>query len=386
MKNNLGLKNRAVALRRSVFAGAAMAGLLLLSSSGFAQSKTFTLKGDVANLPDGKVLFGFGSFGKMKADSVDAKDGKFTITDEVDEPCYGMLFNRDYTLKVDMFVDGGTIEVKGDYKQPYDIAVKGSPVVNEYEAYNQAQMASRKPVQDVYTKWIEAYNAGDSVAVETYKAQFESARDKQMGISQKLQMDFMTTHPGSIAAAWELLHYVKDANLAKSKAIFDSFTDEVKNSGQGQELAERIAKLGRVVVGSQAPVFAQADTLGHDVKLSDYKGKYVLLEFWASWCAPCRAESPNVLKAFDRYNDKGFTVLSVSLDNDKAKWMDAIHHDGLRWQQVSDLKGWKNEVATLYGINAVPANFLIDPNGKIVAQNLRGEDLQTKLDELLGQQ
>jgi thiol-disulfide isomerase/thioredoxin len=108
----------------------------------------------------------------------------------------------------------------------------------------------------------------------------------------------------------------------------------------------------------------------------------VLLEFWASWCSPCRAESPNVLKAYNRFHDKGFTVLSVSLDSDKDKWLQAIHKDGLLWQQVSDLQGWKNQVAALYGIQAVPANFLISPDGEIIAQNLRAEALQEKLTAL----
>ena len=196
-------------------------------------------------------------------------------------------------------------------------------------------------------------------------------------------MDFIKTHPASIAAAWELLHYVTDNTLEESRGLFAGFTQGVQHSTQGKELAERIATLSRVQVGHPAPGFAQADTAGLSVKLADYKGKYVLLEFWASWCAPCRAESPNVLKAYDKFHAKGFTVLSVSLDSDKDKWLQAIHKDGLQWQQISDLKGWKNEVAALYGIHAVPANFLIDPSGKIVAENLRGEALQEKLGQLL---
>lgn len=356
--------------------------LLLLCQHAYAQQHSFTLKGEIANLPDGEVYLGFGTFGKMKADTVTAKDGKFSVTDKITEPCFAMLFNHDYSLKVDLYLDGGVIKVKGDLEKIFDVEVTGSPVVNEYAAYNHAQLQSRKPVQAVYEKWMAAYKAGDSVTTRKYKAGFEQARTAQTDLSRKLQMDFIKGHPGSIAAAWELLHYINDNTLDESKGLFAGFTQSVQQSQQGQELAGRIATLSRVQVGKAAPGFAQADTSGMSVKLADYKGKYVLLEFWASWCAPCRAESPNVLKAYDRFHDKGFTVLSVSLDNDKGKWLQAIKKDGLLWRQVSDLKGWKNEVAALYGIHAVPANFLIDPKGKIIAQNLRGEALQEKLDQL----
>lgn len=130
--------------------------------------------------------------------------------------------------------------------------------------------------------------------------------------------------------------------------------------------------------------FTQNDTLGNAVSLASFKGKYVLLDFWASWCGPCRAENPNVVKAYNKYKDKGFTILSVSLDQPgkHQAWMDAIHKDGLTWTHVSDLKFWDNEVAKQYGIRAIPQNFLIDPEGKIIAKDLRGDELTKTLSEL----
>jgi peroxiredoxin len=146
-------------------------------------------------------------------------------------------------------------------------------------------------------------------------------------------------------------------------------------------LANEEANMSKVAIGSKELDFTQNDTTGKPVSLASFKGKYVLVDFWASWCAPCRAENPNVVKAYQKYKDKGFTVLGVSLDGESTKiaWLKAIDKDGLAWTQVSDLKGWKNEVAKLYDVKSIPQNFLIDPNGVIVGKNLRGDELNKKL-------
>ncbi|MES2809852.1 MAG: TlpA disulfide reductase family protein, partial [Bacteroidota bacterium] len=138
-------------------------------------------------------------------------------------------------------------------------------------------------------------------------------------------------------------------------------------------------------IGALAPDFTQPDADGKLIKLSSFKGKYVLIDFWASWCGPCRAENPNVVKAYQKYKSKNFTILGVSLDrpNDKEGWLNAVKKDGLEWTQVSDLKYWSNAAAALYYVQSIPANFLLDPNGKIIAKNLRGTDLDDKLAEVL---
>src|SRR6185312_5922417 len=134
-------------------------------------------------------------------------------------------------------------------------------------------------------------------------------------------------------------------------------------------------------IGAQMMNFSQADTTGKPVQFADFKGKYVLVDFWASWCGPCRAENPNVLKAYNKYKDKGFTVVGISLDEKGDKWKKAIRDDHMPWDELSDLKGWKNDVSEYFGIQGIPSNLLVDPSGKIVARDLRGEALDQKLGE-----
>jgi peroxiredoxin len=146
---------------------------------------------------------------------------------------------------------------------------------------------------------------------------------------------------------------------------------------------EEIAKA--TAIGAVAPDFTQKDTKGKSVKLSSLRGKYVLIDFWASWCGPCRKENPNVVKAYQKFKNKKFEILGVSLDNSDGKnaWLDAIEKDNLTWLQVSDLQGWKNAVAQLYGVQSIPQNFLLDPKGVIIEKDLRGNRLEEVLAKIL---
>ncbi|MNR01571.1 Thiol-disulfide oxidoreductase ResA [compost metagenome] len=176
-----------------------------------------------------------------------------------------------------------------------------------------------------------------------------------------------------------------DMDVNALEPIFNKLSTGLRNSTAGKDFAKLMDKARATSVGAIAMDFTQNDVNDKPVKLSDFRGKYVLLDFWASWCGPCRQENPNVLKAYNTYKDKNFTVLGVSLDQPgkKQDWLQAIEKDGLTWTQLSDLQGWKNAASTLYGVRGIPANFLIDPQGKIVGKDLRGEALEKKLEELL---
>jgi peroxiredoxin len=201
---------------------------------------------------------------------------------------------------------------------------------------------------------------------------------------EKISENFVKQHPSSFVSPIAIIRIMQSSeNEALAEKLFNLLSKDVKNSQLSQYLNQQLALAKINPIGSQVADFSQTDTSGKTVKISSFRGKYVLIDFWASWCRPCRAENPNVVAAFNKYHDKNFTVLGVSLDQAKPAWLSAIHMDGLTWTHVSDLKGWGNEVAALFHVVQIPQNLLIDPKGKIIAKNLRGEALDNKLGEIL---
>jgi peroxiredoxin len=198
---------------------------------------------------------------------------------------------------------------------------------------------------------------------------------------------FITANPNSYLSLLALSSLGgPSADPAEIEPLYDKLSPLLKATEAGYAMKVAIDKMKATSIGAIAPDFTQNDANGTPVKLSSFRGKYVLLDFWASWCGPCRQENPNVVKAYNKYKTKKFTIVGVSLDrpDGKADWMAAVKNDGLTWTQLSDLKFWNNEAAALYFVSSIPQNYLIGPDGKIVAKNLRGEDLENKLAEIFG--
>lgn len=200
---------------------------------------------------------------------------------------------------------------------------------------------------------------------------------------QKREMEFVEDNPNSIVSAKMLAVYVTTWGKEKTKELFDNFSEENRNSEYGKKISKYIELNKDPDIGEQFADFEMKDINGNLQKLSDLKGKAVLLEFWASWCGPCRKENPNLVKTYEEFNPKGFEIFAVSLDEDEASWKKAVETDSLNWAHVSDLAGSANEAKLIYGVHGIPDNFLINEKGFIIGRNLRGEKLDEKLTELL---
>ena len=262
--------------------------------------------------------------------------------------------------------DGSSINIEGSVKS--DQLRKIDELIAKYQG----------DIQQLNLEASQANQQGDQATVEAIIAQYESIQQKSESHLKELIRE---TSP-SLTSVYGLNFLDLDANFDFFDTVATTTSEVLPNNFMVNKMKERVDMARFLFVGKVAPDFTLADTEGVDFSLSDLRGKYVLLDFWAAWCKPCRAENPNVLRMYNIYGGEQFEILGVSLDRTKEAWVKAIVDDGLPWKHVSDLKYFNSEAATLYNINAIPATFLIDPEGKILAKNLRGPTLEAKLQEL----
>lgn len=353
-------------------------------------AQSFTLHGQLKNFePVSKVFFVYNTPSGRKTDSIIPIGNKFKFKTNITEPAlaYLKLKYADTSRKAQqmaVFMEPAVIRVVAT-GNVNNITVTGSASHKDYEKLMLGIKPFDRVLDSLQQVHIVAYDAGN-------EALMKEIHDKaQQLFDQKIEAygAFVRNNPKSPIALYTLRQYAAGYTMdpMKVESMFALLPAKVQAGPSAVAFKKQIETAKITAIGQPAPEFTQPDTLGNTVSLSSFRGKYVLIDLWASWCGPCRAENPAVLKAFNRYKDKNFTVLGVSLDqpNGKAKWMDAIHKDGLTWTQVSDLKYWDNAVAKLYDVKGIPQNFLIGPDGKIVAKNLRGEALEKKLEEILGE-
>ena len=253
-----------------------------------------------------------------------------------------------------------------------------------------ALQSETKPIKEKLKAIISEYNqaAQEKKNDPSYKAVVDSRYSAATKELTSALQSFISQHPNSYISLL-VLNDLTDPNSGVDSPtltkLYNGLSDPIKKTDLGETLQSRIITASRTAIGAVAPDFTQNDPSGKPVKLSDFRGKYVLIDFWASWCGPCRMENPSVVKAYAQFKDKNFEIIGVSLDvlNRRKAWLNAIENDKLTWTQVSDLQGWKNQVAHLYGVESIPQNFLIDPKGVIIAKDLRGENLFRMLSDIL---
>lgn len=300
--------------------------------------------------------------------------------DTPDDPTKKIVFDAKAFL-----IEGAHIELIAKDSIKHAV-ITGSPLNDE----NEKVTLLLKPIYDKYDILNKEYNSKSEADKQDPKY-IQTLEDRAAKIDQEVfdtKMDYIRKHPDNYMALMALNSLLKpDFDAIEMEKVFASLSQPVRQSILAKDVDIRIQTFKKTQEGVEAIDFTQPDVNGVPVKLSDYRGKYVLIDFWASWCAPCRRENPHLVKTYERFKSKGFEILGISLDkaSDKQRWLNAIEKDKLTWKQVSDLKGWDNEAARLYEVTAIPMNFLIDPQGKIIAKYLRNDDLDNKLISIFGE-
>lgn len=367
---------------------------LLLPLAILAQNNlSANVTGNLKNVKDtlNRVYINYSANGKRVTDSADIINNKYSFKLKTKEPVRVQLLARNSENKkqritaksvATVYLEPGNIQITS-IDSFSNVKVNGSKSHVEYEKLEAQLKPYNDQIKNLSDKYVEFRKAKNTAEADKIDKAIDSIDEKSRN---EVYGKYVKKYPASALAVYALGQYAGYyIDPSKVDPLFKLLSEKNKKSESGKALEGRIETAKKLDIGQVAIDFTQNDTLGNPVTLSSFKGKYVLVDFWASWCGPCRAENPNVVKAFNEFKDKGFTILSVSLDQPgaKEKWLKAIHDDGLTWTHVSDLQYWNNAVAKTYGIQAIPANYLLDPQGKIIAKNLRGEDLANKLNGLL---
>lgn len=345
---------------------------------------SYTVKGKITGLDSGWVYLYNVQTQAEKPDSVKLDKGNFEFKGSAAEPqfaVFGILGQEDgRQAPLYVFLEPGTITIQAAADSVGKGKVNGGASQQELEKF----IASLKPLEEKQKKLMADYQqavaTGSAEKIGEIQKNYEALGEE----NKALVVKFVKENPASYVSALQLAQtFAYDVDPNELEPLFTGLNEEIKNSHFGKQVKEALESAKKTAIGGVAPEFTLTDVSGKPVSLSSFKGKYTLVDFWASWCGPCRQENPAVVKAYNMYKAKGFEILGVSLDEKKESWEKAIKDDKLAWTQVSDLKGWQSDAAALYGVKGIPMNFLLDKEGKIIAKSLRGEDLIKKLGEVL---
>jgi peroxiredoxin len=334
----------------------------------FSQAQHYEITGRIEGAEGMKFVLQKNISGRaVVLDTTVVINGGFKITGgSVEYPEPVSLVTLDRKKGFMFFLENTNLEINGKFDSLSKVVVSGSKSNDEYTAY---------------LKSLDPQSKKIAKAEEDYK----KITDEVMKEIKNSQIDFVRKNPGSFVTPFILRNIITDMKAEEIESIIKNMDPAVADSPEMKDISSKVAAMISVASGKIAPDFRLKDVDGNDVVLSSRIGtKLLLIDFWAGWCRPCRLENPNVLKAYKEFHKNGFDIIGVSLDRTKDEWIKAIADDKLPWTQVSDLKYFNSPVAKLYNVTSIPANFLLDEKGIIIATNLRGDALYTKIKELLG--
>jgi peroxiredoxin len=342
----------------------------------------YSIKANIAG--SDSVTFLLLKRGAQKIDtinSVKSKKGSFKMTGKVDYPDLVQLIAKNTNKRTSFYIENSEITITGKLDSLFAAKITGSKTQDEYQAF----IASNKPLSDQYAALVKDYQVARQTNDTARVSKIERDADALATQMTDLQKEFIKSHPASYVTPSILRSISYEMEPDELETAVNSLDSNIARLDVIKELKTRVNAMKAVAVGQKAPDFTLNDVNGNPVSLySKIGSKLLLIDFWAGWCAPCRQENPNVVKIYNEFHKKGFDVFGVSLDRTKDEWVKAIADDKLTWTHVSDLQYWNNAAAKLYAVNAIPANFLLDETGTIIARNLRGQDLYNKVNEILG--
>lgn len=339
---------------------------MLLHICSFTQNN-FLIKGKIEGTSDGVVYLSYANNDSLVTDSATLKENAFVLSNTASEPVLATLKIKNRPFAINFFIDPGTTDLNispGNFSE-----IQGGPTQTEYRAF----ITSVRDVLPVMRNTYNTYWDLDAGVVR------DSTYDLYLSLQRELQKritDYVDGHNNSIVGAWAVNDNYYNATSTQIKALYDKFTNNVKQSYYGKKVKELYEITGKSGIGKRLKNFIAQDPEGRTVSIGNMQATYILIDFWASWCLPCRKENPHLKEVYRKYQDRGFEIVGFSLDDNKENWTQAIKHDDISWLNISDLKGWgKSEICEELGINNVPMNILLDKNKNVIARNLRGNDL-----------
>ncbi len=348
-----------------------------------AADTTFTVSVKVKGLDSGLYILYYTTAGNRKADSIRIIKGQGTLSGKVPAAVRAYL-QRAMPPGYDMlplYLENGSISISGALDSMSNAKVTGT-TTNQLNAELQKLLEPLKRQEEAFNKEMETALQNKTISEDSAMAMWGKLADRRKAIT----IGFIAAHRDNLISVHEVTDlFIYNPDPKQFDSVVQLLDTALLKTQAGVELIKRLEIAKSTDIGQPAPQFTMNDVNGKPVELSSLYGNYLLIDFWASWCGPCRADNPNLVKTYKDFHKKGFDIVSVSLDSeqDKDKWLEAISKDKLTWLQLSDLKGWENAAARLYGINGIPMNFLLDQQGRIIAKGLRGSALREKMSGLI---
>lgn len=362
----------------------------------------YLITGTATGIENGKtiILQGTDPTTKMTValDTVKVENGKFEIKGKVTEPSFHTLIVQDAKGPLPFILETGEIAISIDKDSIHKSKISGTYNNDEYVKFNDELTKAQKSLVDFQKKntqkMQQAQQAQDTATINSLMKQFMALQTEVQANSKKKYITYAETHPKSFISALIVKGMSEDptADAKKVESLYNSLDESLKNTTPGKDAKTRIGQAKMPSVGASAPPvgsakwradFSAPNPEGKVVSLKESLGKVTIVDFWASWCGPCRKENPNVVAIYKELHSKGLNIIGVSLDKEAGAWKEAIAKDGLTWTHVSNLKFWDEPIAKQYNVESIPATFILDASGKVVAQDLRGPELRAKILELL---